>query len=114
MAHTAPHTDEGLVQMSRFPSSACPCLRRVVANRLDVVAVRVDYERPVIVGMIFLSHPRSTVVASTGSQCGLVERIDDLAIGGGEGHVHGFERRSLGDPEIRFARSESGGTAEFH
>jgi hypothetical protein len=28
--------------------------------------------------------------------------------------VHGFGRRSLRDPEIWFACSESGGTAEFH
>lgn len=41
--------------------------RRVVANGLDIVAVRIDYERPVIVGVIFLSHPRGTVVAPAGS-----------------------------------------------
>src|ERR1700730_7156353 len=98
---------------SEFVTSGCSCLRRVVANRLDIVAVRIDYERPVIVGVIFLPYPRRTIVASTGCQCGLMERVDDLAIRGGKGHVHGFGRLSWRDPEIRFAsHSESGGAAE--
>jgi hypothetical protein len=78
------------------------CLRRFVADRLDIVAVEVDYKSPVVVGMIFLPYSWCTVVGSTGYQRGRMEGVDDLAIRGGEGYVHGFRCEPFGDPEIGF------------
>ncbi len=47
-----------------------------MADRLDIVAVGIEDERAVIVGMIVGAHTRGSIVLAAGLQCRLVERID--------------------------------------
>ena len=50
-------------------------LRRV-ANDFDVVAVRIDHEGRVVVGVVLRAQPRLAVVPAARGQRGPVERID--------------------------------------
>ena len=60
-----------------------------MADRLDVVAVRVKDEGPVIVGRVLGSHAGPPVLSPAGGQRGLVERIDLFPPVRREGDVNG-------------------------
>src|SRR5574337_2232156 len=75
---------------------------RRVADRLDVVAIRIKNERAVIMFVIMRPQARLAVVAATCSERGLVERID---IGPGLGRKRDVEASpqhafAVADPEI--------------
>jgi hypothetical protein len=53
---------------------------RRVAHRLDAMAVGVEHERAVIVGVILRPQPRLAVIAAAGSKCRRVKRIDSRAV----------------------------------
>lgn len=60
---------------------------RPVIYSLDVVPIGIDYERCIVTGVVF-SFARQTVVATTGSRCGEVERVDLVAPAGLERQVN--------------------------
>ena len=72
-----------------------------VADGLDVVAVGVEHEGAVVVGVVDLAHARPAVVRRAGLERGGVEGIDGLTILGRERHVHAAVGPpiALGDPE---------------
>src|ERR1700694_2479558 len=78
-------------------------LRRLVAHRLDVVAVGVEDEGAVVVRVVDLTHTRPTVVARARLECGGVERVDGPAAAGGERNLDAALRRAppRADPEER-------------
>ena len=61
---------------------------RLVADRLDVVAIGVEHERSVVVGVVDLAHPRPPLSVAAGRERGGVEGIDHLPVLGGERDVH--------------------------
>jgi hypothetical protein len=69
------------------------CLRRVMADGLDIIAVRIVDERAVIVRMIFFSQPGGAVVTSACAEGRLMERIN-----------YGTIRRRKRDVHRRFYR----------
>src|SRR5215207_7030151 len=83
--------------------SLLPLSGRRVADRLDVVAVRIEHERPVVVRVVELAHARLADVSPTRRQGGRVEGVDGFAVLGRERHVHAAARPPIapGDPEER-------------
>src|SRR5690349_10935608 len=76
--------------------------RRVMADGLDVVPVRVEDEGAVIVLMVMWPDARSAIVAPTRRYRRLVEGIDSRAVLGTEGDMClGHSGLSGADPEIR-------------
>jgi hypothetical protein len=57
-----------------------PALFRRVADRLDVVAIRIQHERAVIIRVIMRANAGRPVVAATCGHRSLVERIDRRAV----------------------------------
>src|SRR5688572_33420718 len=80
-------------------------LLRFVANRFDVVSVRIEDEGTVVGRVILGAQAWRTIVPALGG-CGfLVKGIDHRAIVAGEGDVQRRAGRALLDPEVRFARA---------
>ena len=70
----------------------------------DVVPVRIEDERRVILGVVFGTMPRRAVVAATGFDGGSVERVDGGPVGCSEGDMNGSGRGfPFPDPEIATA-----------
>jgi len=80
-----------------------------MAHSLNVVTVRVQHERGVVVGMIMRPQSGRAVVAATCRECGAVKRIDGLAAAGRNRDVQAAVEATLAaDPEIRLvANAES-------
>src|SRR5439155_17214950 len=75
---------------------------RRMADSLDVVAIGIEDEGGVIVGMIMRPEPRLAIVAPACRNRSHVEFIHDLAAIGGKGDVHmSFGLFAGADPEIR-------------
>ena len=76
-----------------------------MADGFDIVAVGVDDESAVVVGVIVQSQARRTVVARARGQRGRMERVDGGAIGRGEGQMQAMARglAARAYPEIRLA-----------
>ena len=56
-------------------------------NRFDVVTVRANDERSIVVAVILRAQTRRTVVFASCVKCGAIEGFDLLAILGREGQV---------------------------
>src|SRR5436190_9448651 len=57
------------------------------AHRLDVVAVRIEKERAVVVGRVVRAQPRRAVVFRTRLEAGGVEAIHGVAAGRAQGYM---------------------------
>ena len=79
-----------------------------MADGLDVVAVRVEHECPVVGRVIDLARARSAVVAPAGGQGGRVEGVHGGPVLDPEGHVRAAVRpaAALADPEEREVATE--------
>src|SRR5215510_3703396 len=78
--------------------------RRCVADRLDVVAVGIEHESAVVVGVIVRPQPRRAVVLATGGERRAMEGVDRGAVLGGDGDVEDASQTSFAaDPEIGLA-----------
>jgi hypothetical protein len=75
-----------------------------VADRFDVVAVGIEHERAVVVGVVLRTQPRRAVVLPAGGQCCAVEGIDAGAILGGDRDVQRLVQLAFAaDPEVGLA-----------
>ena len=71
-------------------------------HSLDIVAVGVEYKRPVIMSVVMRPKPRRAVIAGTGSQCRLIKGTHFAAIFGGKCHVQAAFKSFAGAyPELR-------------
>src|SRR4051812_36014593 len=86
------------------------CVRSGLAmtDGLDVVAVRVEHERPVIGRVVDLADARRAFVAPAGRQGGRVEGVQGRPVLDPEGHMCAAVRppAPLADPEEREVASE--------
>ena len=55
--------------------------------RLDIVSIRVENIRCVVVGIVVQTRAGEAVVGASSGQCRGVERVDDLPFTAGEGDV---------------------------
>src|SRR5690606_15899522 len=103
----------------KTPRLACDA---AVKDCLDVIAVGVEYEGAVIVGVVLGAQPGGAVVARSGRQGRLVKSLYLLHALRAESHV--YARRggfALGQPEVatrvaavvRVARAKTGGARVF-
>ncbi len=60
---------------------------RCVAHHFDVVPVRTNYKRCIVIRVILRAQSRRTIVLTTGLQSQAIESFDLLAILGREGQV---------------------------
>ena len=74
-----------------------------MADRFDVVAVRIEDEGPIVVPMALRSKPRTAVVAPTRPDGRLMEGINSGAIIGSKRDMEGLAWLALADPEVRLA-----------
>ena len=72
-----------------------------MAHRLDVVPVRVEHERAVVVRVVVRADARRAVVLAARRHCGLVERVDDGAVLRADRDVH----RPVGSPSPPIQKS---------
>src|SRR5665213_1234624 len=86
-----------------------------VANSLDVVAIRIEHERPVIVGVIMRAQSRRAVVRAAGRERGLVKPVDGFPVRRGEGDMGASLQNALmADPEEGFfVGAIAGGAVAF-
>ncbi len=74
----------------------------MVADRLDVVSVRIEHEGPVVGGVIDLPYTRRPVVLPSGGYRLLVEGVDRGAFIAPERNVDVLRcRLACGQPEVR-------------
>src|SRR5215207_3961047 len=74
-----------------------------MADRFDVVAVRIEDEGPIVARMVLRTKPRSAVVAPTRRHGRLMESINGEAVIGSKRDVEGLTWLALADPEVRLA-----------
>jgi hypothetical protein len=74
-----------------------------MADRFNVVAVRIEDEGPIVARMIIRSKPGSAVVAPTRRYGRLMEGINGGAVIGSKRDVEGLTWLTLADPEVRLA-----------
>ena len=74
-----------------------------MADRFDVVAIRIEDEGRIVARMVLGAKPGTTVVASARCECFLVEGIHPGAVIGGERDVDGLAAITAADPELRLA-----------
>src|SRR5215475_4930568 len=73
-----------------------------MADGLDVVAVGVEHEGAVVIGVIVRSQPRRAVVFAAGLERCRIKGINGIAILGREGEVHAsFDGLAAADPKLR-------------
>src|SRR5581483_4638632 len=95
---------------TRSRSSRCSGVSssQAMTDRLDVVAVRVENVRTVVV-LVVPAHARRAVVNAAGGETRGMECVDGRSVFARERDVHaGSERLALLDEEDRVARPESG------
>ena len=82
-----------------------------VADRLDVVAVGIEHEGAVVVGVVVGPEARCAVVAAADGERGGMKPVDDGPVVGGERDVDALALRpAAAHPEERLAvRAEAGG-----
>src|SRR5579863_896243 len=95
-------------------SPGCSTTRRrrnwFMTHHFYVVTVKVEHERPVIVGVIVRPRTRRAVVAAAGLQRRAVESVHQSALGDAKRHVHRrVVRFALRQPEIRLRRHAEAG-----
>jgi len=76
-----------------------------MADRLDVVAVRIEDESPIVARMVLGPKPRTTAVAPTRRHGHLMEGINSGALLGSRRDVQALTWLALADPEVRLARA---------
>jgi len=76
-----------------------------MADRFDVVAVRIENEGPIVARMVLRSKPGSAVVAPTRRYGRLMEGINGSAVIGSKRDMEGLAWLALADPEVRLAPS---------
>src|SRR5690606_25378999 len=74
-----------------------------VADRFDVVAVGVQHEGAVVIGMIMGPQARCAVVAAARGKSFAMEGIDQCARGNRERDMRAAGPLAVADPEVRFA-----------
>jgi hypothetical protein len=74
-----------------------------MADRFDVVAVRIEDEGPIVARMILRAKPRTAVVAPTRRDGRLMEGINGETVIGSKRDVEGLARLALADPEVRLS-----------
>src|SRR3712207_9267354 len=74
-----------------------------MADRFDIVAIRIEDEGSIVARMVLGAKPGTTVAASARCECLLVEGIHAGAVIGGERDVDGLASITLVDPEVRLA-----------
>jgi len=87
----------------------------LMADGLDIVAVRIEDEGAVVVLMILRSQTRWPVVSAACGQGRLMKRIDRVPIGYGEGEMKvGTRSIAFRQTEFRLALSQGNSPWEFH
>src|SRR5881398_64486 len=82
-------------------STWCRFLLKIVVHGLDVAAVGIEHERPVIARMIVRPGAGRSVVAPAALQRSGMESIDELPSSGGESDVYvALDRLAAPEPEI--------------
>src|SRR4051794_26604607 len=90
-------------------------LARRVADRLDVVAVRVEDEGAVVSRVIVGAYAGGAIVLAAGGEGGGVEGVHRRAVGRGEGHVGGgLAPAAAADPEERTLVAVAGEAVAAH
>src|SRR5262249_13170584 len=91
-------------------------LRRRMTHGFDVVTVRIEHERAVVVGVIVRTQSRRPVVLAAGREGGLVERVDLRARLGAKRHVDmRYAAKGLAHPEVGLGwYAETRGILELH
>jgi hypothetical protein len=74
-----------------------------MADRFNVVAVRIEDIGPIVVPMVLGAKPRTAVVAPTRRHGRLMEGINSGAVIGSKRDVEGLAWLALADPEVRLA-----------
>jgi hypothetical protein len=74
-----------------------------MADRFNVVAVRIEDEGPIVAWMVLGSKPRTAVVAPTRRHGRLMEGINGEAVIGSKRDVQGLPWLALADPEVGLA-----------
>jgi hypothetical protein len=74
-----------------------------MADRFDVVAVRIEDEGPIVARMVLRAKPRIAVIAPTCRHGRLMEAINSGALIGSKRDVEGLARLALADPEVGLA-----------
>src|SRR3981081_470335 len=69
------------------PGADAGALHRLAANRLDIVAVGIQHERPVVVFIIVRTQPRRSVVLASGCERRSVKLLYGFPIPGREGDM---------------------------
>src|ERR1700681_3826087 len=104
------YSTDGSKHQSRITAATAALQRSAasygfVAHHSEVVAIRIEREGAVVVGVIVGPQTRCAVIASAGRERGPIKRIHLRAARGPEGHV---DWRPMGltaaDPEIRLWR----------
>src|SRR5215211_6055173 len=74
-----------------------------MADRFNVVAVRIEDEGSIVAWMVLRAKPRTAVVAPTRRHGRLMEGINGKAVIGSKRDVEGLTWLALADPEVRLA-----------
>jgi hypothetical protein len=74
-----------------------------MADRFDVVAIRIEEEGPIVDCMVLGAKPRTAVVAPTRRHGRLMEGIDNGALICSKRDVEGLSWLALADSEVRLA-----------
>ena len=87
-----------------------------MAERFDVVAVRIEDEGPKVGRMVLGAKPPTTVVAPTRRDGRLVKGLHCRTVVGVEGHAVYVTRLALEAPAVRLARASEpcGSLSELH
>jgi hypothetical protein len=74
-----------------------------MADRFNVVALRIEDEGPIVAWMVLGAKPRTAVVAPTRRYGRFMEGINGEAVIGSKRDVEGLARLALADPEVGLA-----------
>ena len=72
-----------------------------MADRFDVVAIRIVGEGPIVAWMVLRAKPRTAVVVPTRRDSRLMEGINSGAVIGSKRDVEGLAWLALADPEVQ-------------
>src|SRR5215813_4651851 len=81
-----------------------PISSRRVADRLDIMAVRIEHKGAVVIRMILRPHAGRAIVLGAGGNRSAIEFVDCSSVLSGDSDMHGVVEAALAtDPEVRFA-----------
>jgi hypothetical protein len=83
-----------------------------MADRFDVVAVRIEDEGSIVAWMVLRAKPRTAVVAPTRRHGRLMEGVYGSTVFAGERDVDGSAHFTSPDPEIRLSRLSEAHTGD--